>query len=113
MLAVAPIHPPQHLEKDALSFPPHSEKDLATAAGYPARAPVPAHLRAWRHDHPDYKPPFYESPKLAPQDRTIVPGGWADPAAVSRQEFLEWSASGQMKSFEGPIIHDQHQPSPS
>lgn len=107
MLAVAPIHPPQHPEKDALSFPPHSEKDLATAAGYPARAPVPAHLRAWRHDYPDYKPPFYESPKLALQDRTIVPGGWADPAAVSRQEFLEWSASGQMKSFECPIIHDQ------
>ncbi len=101
-----PNHTPHQLNTGTLSFPPHSDTPITTAAGYPDRAPVPTHLRAWRHDYPDYRPPFYESPKLALHDRTVVHGGWADPATVSRAEFLEWSASGLMKSFEGPIVHD-------
>ena len=51
-------------------------------------------------------PPFYESSSLSKNDRTVVEGGWADPALVSREEFLQWSGSGAMKSFEGPIQHD-------
>jgi ADP-ribose pyrophosphatase len=106
MITVGSTQISEQRSGDALTFPPHSEKELATAAGYPARAPVPPHLRAWRHHVPNYQPPLYESPKLALQDRTVVRGGWADPATVSRQEFLAWSASGSMKSFEGPIQHD-------
>ncbi len=89
-----------------LTFPPYSERPLTTAVGYPERYAVPPHLRAWRHSYENYKPPFYESPKLALNDRTVTPGGWADPAVVLRAEFLAWSAHGRMKSFEGPIQHD-------
>ena len=107
MLAVNRTHTVEHRTESALTFPPRSEKPLTTAAGYPERTHVPPHVRAWRHEHQQYDPPFYESPKLALNDRTVVPGGWADPATVSRDEFLEWSATGKMKSFEGPIEHDQ------
>jgi ADP-ribose pyrophosphatase len=89
-----------------LSLLPFSERTLTTAAGYPERALVPLHLRSWRHEFSDYTPHFYESPKLSRNDRTVIPGGWADPAEVSRDEFLAWSATGHMKSFEGPIQHD-------
>ena len=106
MPAVNHTHTISTRTEEHLSFPPFSERALTTAAGYPERAPVPTHLRAWRHEFSDYEPHFYESPKLARNDRTVVPGGWADPAEVSRDEFLAWSATGHMKSFEGPIQHD-------
>ena len=92
--------------QESLTFPPYSQRSLTTAAGYPQRFPVPPHFRAWRHSYDNYKPPFYESPKLALNDRTVVPGGWADPGTLSQAELLMWSASGQMKSFEGPIQHE-------
>jgi ADP-ribose pyrophosphatase len=44
---------------------------------------------------------------LVEQDRTKVPGGWADPAEVSREEFHLWSKSGYTHSYEGPIMHDR------
>lgn len=92
--------------QESLTFPPYSQRALTTAVGYPERFPVPPQLRAWRYTYEDYKPPFYESPKLAANDRTISPGGWADPSRVSEAEFLAWSANGQLKSFEGPIQHE-------
>lgn len=106
MLSVNNTHSVTPRREEPLSFPPYSERTLLTAAEYPERAPVPTNLRAWRHEWSEYSPPLYESPKLALNDRTLVPGGWADPAEVSREEFLGWSASGRMKSFEGPIQHE-------
>jgi ADP-ribose pyrophosphatase len=44
---------------------------------------------------------------LREQDRTRCPGGWADPADVSKEEFLRWSEIGYMRSFEGPVQHDE------
>ena len=106
MLETAHARIEQATSKERLELPPHSDQFFTTAKGYPARAQVPAHLRAWRHEVPDYTPPFYESPTLVLNDRTQVAGGWADPAEVTRDEFLLWSKSGYMKSYEGPIQHD-------
>lgn len=92
---------------DDLKKPLIFERPTRTARGYPSRFPVPPHQRTWEKPSPDYNPPFYESPRLKEQDRTRCPGGWADPADVSRDEFLRWSALGYMRSFEGAIKHDE------
>ena len=91
---------------EVLSLPPHSDRPLPIAKGYPERAYVPPQLRNWQRDMPNYKPPFYEAPVLKRNDRTVVSGGWADPAEVSRDEFFLWSRTGYMRSYEGPIYHD-------
>lgn len=83
------------------------ERNLLTARGYPDRYKVNPGQRLWERPCPGYTPPFYESPRLSEQDRTLVPGGWADPALVSREEFLHWSKVGYMRSFEGTIRHDE------
>lgn len=106
MLETAHVRMEQATNLERLELPPHSEQPFTTAKGYPERAPVPHNCKAWRHEMPEYAPPFYESPTLPQHDRTIVPGGWADPALVTREEFLLWSKTGYMKSFEGPIQHD-------
>lgn len=108
MLEIAHVRMQPIASERKLAVPPHSEQVFTTAKGYPERVQVPHNLRAWRHDIADYAPPFYESPTLAHHDRTQVPGGWADPAGVSREEFLLWSKTGYMKSYEGPIQHDMH-----
>lgn len=91
-----------HMSKPELDL----DRPLSRAREYPPRADVPLSYRAWSRDYPDYEPVWYESPRLAAYDRTRVPGGWADPAEVSKQEFVLWSRSGYMHSFEGPIEHD-------
>lgn len=90
----------------ALTMPPLFELPLTIAKGYPARFEVPDSLRSWDRPYAGYQPPFYESPRLAENDRTRVRGGWADPANVSGEELLLWSKSGYMRSYEGPIRHD-------
>jgi nicotinate (nicotinamide) nucleotide adenylyltransferase len=82
------------------------DETLPIAKGYPERFPTPYSLKKWQHPYPGYNPPEYESPSLAQRDRTKVPGGTADPGDVSRDEFLLWSKSGYMHSFEGAIKHD-------
>jgi ADP-ribose pyrophosphatase len=70
------------------------------AAGYPERAPVPTAKAPWTARYPDYDPPDYTARVVLDQDRTIRPGGWADPPdprAVGR-EFT---------SFEGPVVLDE------
>jgi ADP-ribose pyrophosphatase len=85
---------------------PIFEKVLTTAKGYPERLDVPSGLRAWERPLPDYNPPFFESSRLREMDRTLVPGGWADPADVKPNEFQLWKDTGYIKSFEGPIRLD-------
>jgi ADP-ribose pyrophosphatase len=82
------------------------ERSLSVAAGYPARAIVPSSQRLWERDCPNYNPPFYESPRLAEQDRTKNPAGWADPANVTPEEFLLWKKTAFIKSYEGEIRLD-------
>lgn len=106
MLELSPCSPETTSEQNALVLPPHSDRPLPTAKGYPERAHVPAPLRGWHREMPGYSPPFYEAPSVRKNDRTVVPGGWADPADVSKEDLLLWSRSGYMKSFEGPIQHD-------
>jgi ADP-ribose pyrophosphatase len=89
-----------------LIAPPLFELPLTTAEGYPERVTVPDGLRSWDRKFTDYQPPFYESPRLAANDRTRIPGGWADPACVTRDELMLWSKTGYMHSYEGPIRHD-------
>lgn len=89
-----------------LAQPERGEDTLPIAKGYPERAAVPLARRSWSVACPEYSPVEYESKRLAEQDRTKVPGGWADPADVSREEFLLRSRSGYIKSYEGPIQHD-------
>ena len=79
---------------------------LPIAKGYPERFPTPYDRKGWDRSFPGYNPPEYESPRLAEQDRTKVPGGTADPGELSRDEFLLFSKSGYMRSFEGAINHD-------
>lgn len=85
---------------------PYFDRPWRIAAGYPERSQVPHHQLAWTQPVPEYAPPLYESARLAEQDRTKVPGGWADPAHVSKEEFHLWSKAGYMRSYEGPIMHD-------
>jgi ADP-ribose pyrophosphatase len=92
---------------NGLSKPLIFERPTRTARGYPTRFSVSPHQRIWEKPCPEYSPPFYESPRLKEQDRTKRPGGWADPADVSKEEFLRWSKIGYMRSFEGPIQHDE------
>lgn len=80
--------------------------DVPVAKGYPTRFSVPLHQREWGRACPGYAPPAYEAPWLATQDRRVNPNGYADPAQVSREEFLSYSRSGVLQSFEGPIRHD-------
>lgn len=95
---------------ETLSVPPiitpYFDRPLAVAAGYPDRFCVPHSKLSWQHAMPEYAPSWYESPRLVEQDRTKVPGGWADPADVTKVEFHLWSKSGYMRSYEGPIVHD-------
>jgi ADP-ribose pyrophosphatase len=95
-------------DADHLAFPAPLpfEEPLPIAKGYPERFVVPKHKRAWERAHAEYSPPEYEAPRVLQQDRTKTPGGWADPANVSREELLEWSRSGYRHSFEGAISHD-------
>jgi ADP-ribose pyrophosphatase len=82
------------------------QREVTTAPSYPSRFPVPAHLERWDREFSEYRPPFYESPRVLAQDCTKVEGGWADPSVVTAAELREWSQSGRMSSFEGPIQHD-------
>jgi ADP-ribose pyrophosphatase len=94
-------------ENDEISVDPiSSDVPLSTFKGYPARVPVADAHRSWNRSLANYSPPWYESPRLAECDRTKVPGGWADPSDVSKEEFLLWSKTGYMHSYEGPIQHD-------
>ena len=106
MLETAQTLMQNQANQERLALPHYSDQPLSTEKGYPERVRIPQNLRAWRHEMPGYAPPFYESPSLPNHDRTQVPGGWADPAKVSREEFLLWSTTGHMKSYEGPIQHD-------
>lgn len=92
-----PVVPPSELPREA---------SLLVAKGYPTRFPVAPHQQEWDRPCPDYAPPSFEAPWLAAQDRSINPNGYADPAQVSREEFISQSQSGVMRSFEGPIRHD-------
>lgn len=80
--------------------------DLPFARGHQTALNIPPHQREWDRPCPNYAPPHYESPRLAEQDRSINPNGYADPAQVSREDFISQSRSGVMRSFEGPIRHD-------
>lgn len=82
------------------------DRPLEIVEGYPKRASVPDVYRSWSRDFQQYAAVWHESPRLAACDRTRVSGGWADPAEVSKEEFLLWSKTGYMHSYEGPIQHD-------
>ncbi len=85
---------------------PSAEPLLPVAKNYPNRCPVLPHQQEWAREHADYQPIEYKASWLAGQDRTINPNGYADPALVSKEEFLSRILSGDMQSFEGPISHD-------
>lgn len=106
IVSVAPQSQEEQTKQAPLVLTPLFDQPLSVAKGYPERFPVPNAKRAWEHPMPEYAPPLYESPRLIEQDRTKVPGGWADPAEVSREEFYVWSKSGYTHSYEGPIKHD-------
>ncbi len=94
---------------DTLVMPPRlSPRDgpIAIAAGYPERFPVLLGQRPWERPLDGYNPPFYESPSILLQDRTIVVNGYADPADVSKETFVRWKAEGKLFSYEGDVQLD-------
>lgn len=77
-----------------------SEKSRTQRApGYPERAPVPADKASWSTPDPGYDPPAYTAPSVLANDRTIKPGGWADPADVHQVDHA-------FTSYEGPVKLD-------
>lgn len=96
----------ERLESPRELVPELFDKTLPIANGYPERFPTPYDRKGWERPYPGYNPPEYESQRLAQLDRTKVPAGAADPGEVSRDEFLLWSKSGYMHSYEGAINHD-------
>ena len=106
IITSSPILPSQDSFED-LKKPVIFERPTRTAREYPSRFIVPLHKKMWEKPFKEYQPPYYESPRLKEQDRTRHSGGWADPADVSKEEFLRWSAVGYLRSFEGPIQHDE------
>lgn len=83
------------------------DESLPTAAGYPDRSPVALRLRRWDNSFPDYHPVLYESEAVLRNDATINPNGWADSPHVSRAEFRQRLAAGELSSWEGPVRLDE------
>jgi len=77
-----------------------SKSRTEKAAGYPDRYPVPAAKAPWTARYPGYDPPDYTARVVLDQDRTVRPGGWADPA--------DPRATGRtFTSHEGPVVLDE------
>lgn len=79
---------------------------LKTASGYPDRFPVSPASMPWERACPGYTPVFYEAPRVLQQDRTVTPGGWADPATITPEQFRALKEAGTLRSFEGEVRLD-------
>lgn len=70
--------------------------------GAPPIMEVPDERVGWDHSWLEYDPPYRDSPEVLRQDRTKLPGGWADPS-----DYTSILSSLQSRiSFEGPLRKD-------
>jgi len=53
------------------------------APGYPERQRIPIDEAPWDVPCNDYAPPYHVSEAVLAADRSVVPGGWADPEDIS------------------------------
>lgn len=67
--------------------------------GYPTRYPVPDDKASWDVPFDDYDPPDYTAQVVLDNDRTVKPGGWADPADIRLVDR-------PLLSSEGPVTLD-------
>jgi len=74
---------------------PRHQKSRAQHPQYPKRTLVPDHLVDWAVKW-DYRPVKFEHGAVIANDRTVKPGGWADPANHRDVDFL---ASGKCRSY--------------
>ena len=74
---------------------------------YPARLPVPDEHVPWTTSWPDYMPTQFTAPHVLANDRTLLPGGWADPSDPSLIAASEWQTRC---SYEGPVQFDGAKP---
>jgi len=70
---------------------------------YPARLAVRDDLVEWSVAWPDYAPTIFTAPHVLANDRSVKPGGWADPQDVTSISAAEWATRA---SYEGESKRD-------